>query len=979
MGSRPGRSVWLAAALMVVGLALTWSARVRVAASDRETLQARFDRLSERVVAELERRIRLPIYGILGARGLFIASEQVTRSEFEAYVASRELDREFPGVQGLGYVQRVGRECIGEFEQGVRAEGAEGFRVRPAEGEQDELYVIKYIFPLPENVAAEGYDLGSEPRRRAAVVRAVESGQATLTERLNLVQDTGKRAGFLYLVPVYRDLPPEANSQTRREHLTGLICAPFILEEMFGGMLDAEDGLVDVEIFEGETPGVDNLLLDADGIPVTSAGFAGRSFHRLRAFSTGGRIWTLGLSSTPRFEALQDARAERLVTIAGGLATVLVAGLAYALGRGREHALDLAAKMTAELRASEEALRALTTHAPGVLFSFERAGRDGVVVPMLSSGLGGVLGRAAGGLARRPERLLARVVKTERSGVLASLREAMAEERAWERVFPVRGADGVRRWLAARSSVVRRPDGRPVWFGAMTDITAQESARRAAEQANAAKSRFLATMSHEIRTPMNGVIGMTSLLLDTPLDARQREFTEIIRSSGEALLALINDILDFSKIESGQVELEREALVLSECIEGALDLFARTAAEKNLELVYDIAPGTPERVRADATRLRQILVNLVGNALKFTERGEVVVSVKAIHECDGARHLLFAVRDSGPGIPPEGLGRLFKAFSQVDASTTRRYGGTGLGLAISRRLAELQGGRMWVESKPGEGSSFNFTLAVDWLPALPAVSSDGGEPGGRRLRLVHGNGTVRGILCGWLEAWGFVVEEAADGVVGAPEVCLVDLAHAEAFFTRGQAAGVPVVLLAPLGYQPPERLRARCAAIVSKPCKPAALRAALLTVLTSGGGSVAAVGIERRPEAAPLHKERVLLVEDNAVNLKVAQLMLARLGYRADVAGNGLEALEALGRQPYDIVLMDVEMPQMDGLEATRRIRSAPPHGSRPFIIALTANALDGDREVCLAAGMDDHLGKPMRAEELAAALERARRNITPA
>ncbi len=979
-------AVWLAAGLLAIGGVLTWLARDRVAQADQATLEQRFDRLSDRVVTEFRRRLNLPVYGVRGARGLFVASEDVSRDEFAAYVASRDIETEFPGVRGFGYVERVERERLPDFVAARRAEGAPTFTPHSLGSDHADLYIIKYIFPLPANAAAEGFDLGSEARRRAALLRAVDTGEPTLTERVSLVQDPGNRAGFLYLVPVYRDLPRDADPAARREALRGLVYAPVILDDMFQGLLAAEDGLVDVEVFDGAKMDPHALLLDADDTPVASGGFIGRSFHRIRVIDVGGRVWTLGLSSTPRFEALRDTRAVRLVTLAGGLATLLLAGLAYALGRGRDHAIGLASRMTAELRTSEEGLRALTTHAPGTLFRFEQDLNGDLRVPLLSPGLGSVLGRDPAALARRPVRLLARVAKSERAAVLASIRAAVAEERSWDRVFPLRGPGRSVHWIAARSSVTRGADGRPTWFGALTDITAQESARRAAEQANAAKSRFLATMSHEIRTPMNGVIGMTSLLLDTRLDAQQREFTEIIRSSGEALLALINDILDFSKIESGQIELEHEAFDLADCVESALDLFARRAMEKNVELLHEIDAGTPRRLCADVTRLRQILVNLIGNALKFTERGEVLVSVRAIHEIDGARHLLFAVRDTGPGIPPEGLARLFKAFSQVDASTTRKYGGTGLGLAISRRLAELQGGRMWVESQPGIGSTFFFTIAVDWLPASSPSAEDMDPLAGRRLRVVDDNATSRRLLSALAERWEMRVETHADaaGILAAvegnspadltlidhtlPDTDLIALART---LRKHRAGRHPLILLAPLGHRLTPSEAELFTETVTKPVKPAALRAALRRALAPAPAPSPASPPPSSP--SPVSRtERVLLVEDNAVNLKVARLMLARLGYRADVAGNGVEALDALARQPYDIVLMDVEMPEMDGLEATRRLRAHPPAGARPAVIALTANALDGDRDACLAAGMDDHVGKPIRAEELAAALDRA-------
>ncbi len=664
------------------------------------------------------------------------------------------------------------------------------------------------------------------------------------------------------------------------------------------------------------------------------------------------------------------------------------------------------------LRESEKRYRDLVENSLGLICTHDLNGRLLMVNPAVARSLGyqrdGIVGKnlrdfIAPSVKKYFNNYLEEIKNKQVTSGLIVLVRRDGQERIWQ-YHNFRQDEGVTRYVLSHAQDVTE------YKQLERDLI---TAREAAISASQAKSAFLANMSHEIRTPMNGIMGMAGLLLKTDINAEQRKMAETVEASANVLLTLINDILDFSKIESGKLILETIDFDLRPVVESVLELLAEEAQKKQIELASFIHQDAPEKLRGDPTRLRQILTNLIGNAIKFTEVGEVIVSVTKDNSASHLLNLRFAVTDTGIGIAKETQGNLFRAFSQADTSTTRRYGGTGLGLAISRQLVELMGGEISVESVEGKGSSFSFKVPFEAqiagtekpLPAKASVEFS-------RLLIVDDNATNRTILAHYIASWGvrtsgaengdqafMMLREAAESV-DPYDLAVVDmqmpemdgLMLAQKIKTDALTSSTRLILMASLGRQEDDftRKKAGIEAFINKPIKESELFDCLAAVASgkpSNTGQLRKDAIKKssttKSAATGLlnskaqKQARILVAEDNPVNREVARLQLQSLGYTVDTVTNGLQALEILSATDYDAVLMDCQMPEMDGYEATAEVRRREGRKKHTPIIALTANALQGDQEKCLDAGMDDYLSKPIKPEALEAILEKWTNNQT--
>ncbi|MEO6053658.1 MAG: response regulator, partial [Chthoniobacterales bacterium] len=884
----------------------------------------------------------------------------------------------------------------------------------------DNSFRIRWVCPDEGYSHYMGFDLTEDERWNAVDILKKAQATRALTISPVVEQKKGEKVFFAYF-PLFPN-----------DKFDGFIVGVFGIDSLLDAVIE-EAGIkgYSISVFEGTQLIYGSPLDNRQSVELTR-GASSTDFY--------GRKWRLVLTPSSALIAQNISALPYLILLFGIFlaAALVVAARSLQISRMNAHSLGevnrkLQEQMTEResiqnrLLESEERLRMVLSAATGVSVI---TGDNNGLITYYSPGAEKILGYTAKEMvgnmtpaqfhdmdevkARGAElsRELGRKVEGFNVFVTKPLNEGI-ERREWTYICK----DGTHKKVELSVTVLRSTNNEVTGFlGTAIDITERknlEQAKRAAAellternkqleivtaqaQAHArAKAEFLSNMSHEIRTPLNAIIGMSELLLDVAVEQRQREYAETIRTSGDALLSLINDILDFSKIEAGQLEIEHIPVDLHECVESALDLVSAQATKKTLDLLYWIEPSVPAFILGDVTRLRQVLVNLVMNGVKFTERGEIFVRISKVIGASGEDLLHVSVHDTGVGIPADRQNRLFQAFSQVDASTTRRYGGTGLGLAICHRLVTLMKGRIWVESLPGKGANFQFEFPLEAaMVTAPRVYQQGGssELSGLRVLIVDDNETNRWIFQTQTTAWGMQARstgkplEALEWIErGDPfDLAILDAEMpnmdgyelAQKIRMHHISRKLPILILTSKGDHRHDLEKLGIKAHLTKPVKVAALYEEVGSLLL-GRRILRRADIARTKNLlsaeCPL---KILIAEDNPINQRVVTLLLERLGYRSEAVGNGLEVITAVQRSSFDIILMDVQMPEMDGLHAARELCHLYPDGGRPYIIALTADAEEGDREECLAAGMDDYLSKPVRSNKLAEILHRAYEEI---
>ncbi|WP_426547505.1 CHASE domain-containing protein [Dapis sp. BLCC M126] len=887
---------------------------------ESQKISIEFQSLALDKVHQLEDEIRQEIDVLLSLKSFYQSSQEVNREEFKQFV-SHFLSR-MPSIEALEWVPHVPANEREKYEFKAQKDGYSNFQFTQHNevGKiirarlKAEYFPVYFVEPYQGNEKALGFDLSSNANGLEALEKARDSGEAIATAKIKLVQKTEGINGFLIFQPIYQKESINNSVADFRQNLQGFVVGVFSLEKLLEKSLDN---------FSTQGDEFDIYIYDTS---------ASTESEKLLYFHSSNQGYNYSNNITET-DALAQLK----------LATN-----------------DLGINFIKTVKVGER--KWLFLLIPNQKYIKNKESWDSWL--FLSLGL------------------------FLTAGISSYLNTNINQTKK------------IRKLVTERTQEL---------FQTNQEL---ERARDDALAATRAKSDFLATMSHEIRTPMNGVIGMTSLLLNTELSEQQKDFVETIRTSGDSLLTIINDILDFSKIDAGKLELEYQPVLISNCIEEVLDLLYPVAHKKGLEIAYYISPVTPKIVITDVTRLRQILTNLLSNAIKFTDVGEVILKVNAecisqqnnqlenAEKCDLVYEIEFSVQDTGIGIAKNKQQILFQSFTQVDASTTRKYGGTGLGLVISKRLSEMMGGKMWLDSELGKGSTFYFTIKakVGVIPTNINLIPEQVQFENKQVLIVDDNATNRQILHLQTQSWGMQPHSVASASEALQllqqenpfSLAILDLKMpemdglqlAEEIRKLSQYQDLPLILLSSIGLPLTLDLlpRINWAATLQKPIKQSQLYQVLFGIFQKQPLKlIKKMTNDRTPEIPKLAEElplQILLAEDNRVNQKVALNILKKLGYLADVAANGLEVLEALKLRKYDIILMDMEMPEMDGLEATKKIYEQFPSTEIPYIIAVTANAMETDRQLCFDAGMNDYLSKPIRIQEFIEVLRKYQAQI---